>query len=84
LGLLFGSQHADHLRHHSGARNFQLNLNFRARFCGGADSGFVEFAVNQLTLAFMQRSHLIEQRPIAFTKTFANLLDRGSLIVGQV
>jgi hypothetical protein len=29
----------------------------------------VEFAVHQLALAFVQRSHLIEQRPVTFPKT---------------
>jgi hypothetical protein len=84
LSFLFTRQHADHLRHHSGVRDFQFDLDPCARFRGGPDRGFIEFAVHQFTLVFAQRSHLLEQRPVTFPKTLANLLDRGSLLIGQV
>jgi hypothetical protein len=84
LSLLLGRQHANHLRHHPGVRDFQLDLNFRTRFRGGTNGGFMEFAGHQLPLAFVQRSHLLEQRPVTFLKTLTNLLDRAALVIGQV
>jgi hypothetical protein len=82
LSFLFTRQNADHLRHHSGVRNFQFDLDPRARFRRGTNGGFIEFAVHQLTLAFVQRSHLLEQRPVTFLKTLTNLVDRAALVIG--
>ena len=44
LRFLFGGQNAEHLRHHFGVRNVELDLNFRASFSGRTSRSFIELS----------------------------------------
>ena len=60
LRLLFCGQQAKDLRHHLRVRDFQFNLNLRARFSRCAYSRFIECACHRVWLPLMQCAQLIE------------------------
>src|ERR1051325_1270112 len=84
LGLLICGQDQRDLGHHFRMRDLQFDLNFRARFRGGADCRFIKRATHGIGFAFMQRAHLIEKDFVIFVKTLGDLLYLRFLILSQI
>ena len=84
LRFLFSREHTRDLGHHLRVRDFQLDLNPGARFCGRANGGFIESSAQRIAFTLVQRAQLLVKRSGALFKALRNFLNLRFLIVGQI
>src|SRR6266568_7530805 len=84
LSFLLGSQDAGDLRHYLCMYDFQLDLDFSARFSGRAYCRFVEGPTHRIRFALVQSSQLITKLLCGGFKAVSYFFDLRFLIVSQV